>query len=239
MVGTNIRWRDERGSATAELVIATPLLLLLILGIVQFALWEHADPRRPGRRRARSRRRPRPRRYRPGRHRRGRQRLGPTRLGRARASERDRHPGRRNHDRRRDRTGRSDPAVLEPAGALGGHRSVGTLHDKRPGTMRIGLSSPGQRTGLGHGRAGHLDPAAHPPVAFRRRPRATRPGRASTSTGSPRRPPALRRSPAVRKPRRPARSRPPPRHSAPSTSPARTWPCPWTPRTSRPAGRWP
>lgn len=33
---------DERGSATAELVIATPLLLLLILGIVQFALWEHA-----------------------------------------------------------------------------------------------------------------------------------------------------------------------------------------------------
>ena len=33
---------DERGSATAELVIATPLLLLLILGIVQFAIWEHA-----------------------------------------------------------------------------------------------------------------------------------------------------------------------------------------------------
>lgn len=33
---------NERGSATAELVIATPLLLLLILGIVQFALWEHA-----------------------------------------------------------------------------------------------------------------------------------------------------------------------------------------------------
>lgn len=30
------------GSATAELVIATPLLLLLLLGIVQFALWEHA-----------------------------------------------------------------------------------------------------------------------------------------------------------------------------------------------------
>ena len=36
------RWRDERGAATAELVIATPLLLLLILGIIQFALWEHA-----------------------------------------------------------------------------------------------------------------------------------------------------------------------------------------------------
>jgi Flp pilus assembly protein TadG len=34
--------RDEHGSATAELVIATPLLLLLILAIVQFALWEHA-----------------------------------------------------------------------------------------------------------------------------------------------------------------------------------------------------
>jgi Flp pilus assembly protein TadG len=33
---------DERGSAAAELVIATPLLLLLIMGIVQFALWEHA-----------------------------------------------------------------------------------------------------------------------------------------------------------------------------------------------------
>lgn len=32
----------EGGSASAELVIATPLLLLLILGIVQFALWEHA-----------------------------------------------------------------------------------------------------------------------------------------------------------------------------------------------------
>jgi hypothetical protein len=32
----------ERGAVTAELVIATPLLLLLILGIVQFALWEHA-----------------------------------------------------------------------------------------------------------------------------------------------------------------------------------------------------
>jgi Flp pilus assembly protein TadG len=33
---------DERGSVTAELVIATPLFLLLVLGIVQFALWEHA-----------------------------------------------------------------------------------------------------------------------------------------------------------------------------------------------------
>ena len=34
--------KEERGSASAELVVATPLLLLLILGIVQFALWEHA-----------------------------------------------------------------------------------------------------------------------------------------------------------------------------------------------------
>jgi hypothetical protein len=33
---------DERGSASAELVVATPLLLLLILAIVQFALWQHA-----------------------------------------------------------------------------------------------------------------------------------------------------------------------------------------------------
>ncbi len=39
-------WRrrlgDERGSVSAELVIATPLLLLLIMGVIQFALWEHA-----------------------------------------------------------------------------------------------------------------------------------------------------------------------------------------------------
>ena len=33
---------DDCGSASAELVIATPLLLLLILGVVQFALWQHA-----------------------------------------------------------------------------------------------------------------------------------------------------------------------------------------------------
>jgi Flp pilus assembly protein TadG len=42
MTARHCWWLDERGSATAELVIATPLLLLLILGIVQFALWEHA-----------------------------------------------------------------------------------------------------------------------------------------------------------------------------------------------------
>lgn len=34
--------RDERGAVAAELVIATPLLLLLIMGVIQFALWEHA-----------------------------------------------------------------------------------------------------------------------------------------------------------------------------------------------------
>ena len=35
--------RDERGAASAELVIATPLLLLLIMGVIQFALWQHAE----------------------------------------------------------------------------------------------------------------------------------------------------------------------------------------------------
>ncbi len=34
---------DERGAATAELVLATPLLLLLIMSIAQFALWMHAS----------------------------------------------------------------------------------------------------------------------------------------------------------------------------------------------------
>lgn len=32
----------DRGSVSAELVIATPLLLLMLLAIVQFALWSHA-----------------------------------------------------------------------------------------------------------------------------------------------------------------------------------------------------
>ena len=36
-------WRGESGAVAAELVIATPLLLLLILGVIQFALWEHAS----------------------------------------------------------------------------------------------------------------------------------------------------------------------------------------------------
>lgn len=41
-MGTRTRGKGERGSASAELVIATPLLLLLVLGIIQFAMWEHA-----------------------------------------------------------------------------------------------------------------------------------------------------------------------------------------------------
>ena len=38
------RWalRGERGTISAELVILTPLLLLMLLIIVQFALWSHA-----------------------------------------------------------------------------------------------------------------------------------------------------------------------------------------------------
>lgn len=31
-----------RGAVTTELVIATPVLLLLIMAVVQFALWQHA-----------------------------------------------------------------------------------------------------------------------------------------------------------------------------------------------------
>lgn len=34
--------RDERGAVTAELVLAVPALLLLILLIAQFAIWAHA-----------------------------------------------------------------------------------------------------------------------------------------------------------------------------------------------------
>lgn len=34
--------RADCGSVSAELVIATPLLLLMVLAIVQFALWSHA-----------------------------------------------------------------------------------------------------------------------------------------------------------------------------------------------------
>ena len=35
--------RNDDGAVSAELVIATPLLLLLILGVIQFALWQHAE----------------------------------------------------------------------------------------------------------------------------------------------------------------------------------------------------
>ena len=43
-VGSRLRQalRGDRGSVSAELVIATPLLLVLLLTIVQFALWSHA-----------------------------------------------------------------------------------------------------------------------------------------------------------------------------------------------------
>lgn len=34
--------RGDCGSVSAELVVATPLLLLMLLAIVQFALWSHA-----------------------------------------------------------------------------------------------------------------------------------------------------------------------------------------------------
>lgn len=33
---------NERGAVSTELVVATPLMILLILGVVQFALWQHA-----------------------------------------------------------------------------------------------------------------------------------------------------------------------------------------------------
>jgi Flp pilus assembly protein TadG len=35
--------RGDRGSVSVELVIATPLLLFMLLAIVQFALWSHAE----------------------------------------------------------------------------------------------------------------------------------------------------------------------------------------------------
>ncbi|HEY3709387.1 MAG TPA: TadE/TadG family type IV pilus assembly protein, partial [Amycolatopsis sp.] len=34
--------RGDQGEVTVELVIATPLLLLALLAIIQFAVWSHA-----------------------------------------------------------------------------------------------------------------------------------------------------------------------------------------------------
>jgi Flp pilus assembly protein TadG len=34
---------DERGLATLEVALITPVLLLVVLGLVQFALWYHAE----------------------------------------------------------------------------------------------------------------------------------------------------------------------------------------------------
>jgi Flp pilus assembly protein TadG len=36
------RGRGSRGGATVELMIAVPLLMLLVFGVIQFALWSHA-----------------------------------------------------------------------------------------------------------------------------------------------------------------------------------------------------
>jgi Flp pilus assembly protein TadG len=38
-----LRLRGDRGAGAAEVVIAVPLLMLLILAIVQFAVWAHAS----------------------------------------------------------------------------------------------------------------------------------------------------------------------------------------------------
>lgn len=37
------RWRDERGEAVTETVILMPVLLLLIMLVIQFGLWYHAQ----------------------------------------------------------------------------------------------------------------------------------------------------------------------------------------------------
>ncbi|MFY1659344.1 TadE/TadG family type IV pilus assembly protein [Micromonospora sp. WMMD1274] len=42
MTGLRRRRRRDEGAASVELVLATPLLLLLIMAGVQFALWAHA-----------------------------------------------------------------------------------------------------------------------------------------------------------------------------------------------------
>ena len=211
----------------------------LILGIVQFALWEHATHVAQAVAEQGSRRRPGPRRHRPGRHLRGTKRPGPARLRRPGAPECERHPRRRHHDGRRHRTGRSDPALLEPAGSLGGDRAVRTVHDKRPGTMRRGPSTPGQRAGSATVELVILTPLLILLLLVRRRPRPPGRGAHRRRRRRRRRPHGLRRSPAVRKPPRRRANRSRPRHSVPSTSPVRTWPSRSTPPTSPPAARWP
>lgn len=37
------RLRGDKGAGSAEIVIAVPLLMLLILLVIQFAIWEHAE----------------------------------------------------------------------------------------------------------------------------------------------------------------------------------------------------
>ena len=39
----HVTTNGDEGAVSAELVIASPLLLLLILGVIQFALWQHAE----------------------------------------------------------------------------------------------------------------------------------------------------------------------------------------------------
>jgi Flp pilus assembly protein TadG len=41
--GDRSQVRDERGAVAAELVVATPFLLLMIMTVIQFALWQHAE----------------------------------------------------------------------------------------------------------------------------------------------------------------------------------------------------
>jgi Flp pilus assembly protein TadG len=37
------RFRNERGTASLELALVTPALMLLVLGVLQFGLWYHAE----------------------------------------------------------------------------------------------------------------------------------------------------------------------------------------------------
>ncbi len=40
--GARRRLADDRGAGSAEIVVATPLLMLLILLVIQFGIWAHA-----------------------------------------------------------------------------------------------------------------------------------------------------------------------------------------------------